>query len=601
MSMKPIISCLAIWMAAQGPSLAAVTLASNGKAECAIVHDPNAAAPEKHAAHELALTLKQITGSEFAVVASGDQLPRRAIFVGPGAAARKVFPKVPFDQLGPEELVIQTRGNRLLLAGGQPRGTLYAVSRFLQDQCGVRWWTPWASRIPSRPTLRVAGLNLRAKPAFEYREPYWFPAFNADWAIRNCVNGQSANIPPEKGGCVRYKGFVHTFYPLVPPEKYFAEHPEWYSLIKTQRTTKGAQLCLTNPKLRDCLVERVKQWLRESPEAGILSVSQNDWYGACECSECKALDDAEGSHAGTLLATVNHVAEHIEPEFPRVAIDTLAYQYTRKPPKTLRPRPNVIVRLCSIECNFREPLDAPPNAKFADDILGWSKTCQRLYVWDYTTDFAHYVQPHPNWFVLGPNLRFFQRHNVLGVFEQGAYQSHGSEMAELRGWVLAQLLWNPQQDDRALINEFLDGYYGPAAPFIRQYFALMHEASRGYNLTCFSGTDTPFLKFKPLAQAEQLWQQAEQAVASQPDLLPRVRLARLPVRYAWLTRWTQLRKECQDAGATWPLPESRKAVAEEWRVVANGVPGQAWTKVTSVNESGLTPEKFLARFAEERP
>jgi hypothetical protein len=73
------------------------------------------------------------------------------------------------------------------------------------------------------------------------------------------------------------------------------------------------------------------------------------------------------------------------------------------------------------------------------------------------------------------------------------------------------------------------------------------------------------------------------------------------VRYAWLTRWTQLRKECQDAGATWPLPESRKAVAEEWRVVANGVPGQAWTKVTSVNESGLTPEKFLARFAEERP
>jgi len=599
MSMKPIIACLALWMAAQGPSLAAVTLASNSKAECAIVHDPNAAAPEKHAANELALTLKQVTGSEFAVVASGDQLPRRAIFVGPGAAARKVFPKVRFDQLGPEELVIQTRGNRLLLAGGQPRGTLYAVSRFLQDQCGVRWWTPWASQIPSRPTLRIADLDLRAKPAFEYREPYWFPAFNADWAVRNCVNGQSANIPPEKGGCIRYKGFVHTFYPLVPPEKYFAEHPEWYSLIKTQRTTQGAQLCLTNPKLRDCLVERVKQWLRESPEAGILSVSQNDWYGACECSECKALDDAEGSHAGTLLAAVNHVAEQIEPEFPRVAIDTLAYQYTRKPPKTLRPRPNVIVRLCSIECNFREPLDTPPNAKFADDILGWSKICQRLYIWDYTTDFAHYVQPHPNWFVLGPNLRFFQKHNVRGVFEQGAYQSHGSEMSELRGWVLAQLLWNPQQDDRALINEFLDGYYGPAAPFIRQYFALMHEASRGYNLTCFSGTDTPFLKFKPLAQAEQLWQQAEQALASQPDLLPRVRLACLPVRYAWLTRWTQLRKECQDAGATWPLPESRKAVAEEWRVVANGVPGQAWTKVTSVNESGLTPEKFLSRFAED--
>ncbi len=309
---------------------------------------------------------------------------------------------------------MQTEGSRLLLAGGKPRGTLYAVSRFLQDHCGVRWWTPWASRIPSRPTLQLEPLKVQAKPAFEYREPFWFTAFDTDWAIRNCVNGQSANIPPEKGGCIRYKGFVHTFYPLVPPEKHFAEHPEWYSLIGTQRTAKSAQLCLTNPKLRDFLVDRVKQWLRESPEAHIVSVSQNDWHGACQCPECRALDEAEGSPAGSLLAAVNYVAEKIEPEFPQVAVDTLAYQYTRKPPRTIKPRPNVIVRLCSIECDFREPLEAPSNAKFGDDLRGWSRICQRLYIWDYTTDFAHYVQPHPNWFVLGPNLRFFQNLNING-------------------------------------------------------------------------------------------------------------------------------------------------------------------------------------------
>jgi hypothetical protein len=169
----------------------------------------------------------------------------------------------------------------------------------------------------------------------------------------------------------------------------------------------------------------------------------------------------------------------------------------------------------------------------------------------------------------------------------------------LRAWVLAQLLWNPQQDDRALINEFLEGYYGAAAPLIRQYFALLHEASQGFNLTCFAGTDTPFFRFKTLAPAEQLWQEAEKVVADHPDLLRRVRLARLPVRYVWLVRWTKLRQECQEAGATWPLPASRKQVAEEWRTVANGLPGQPWTKVTLINESGVTPEKFLARFAED--
>jgi len=595
--MKPILLLLLFGMATVGR--AELLLADAGRTEFVIVIDPAATAPEGTAAAELTSTLKQITGVEFAVQ-TNSKAPERAIIVGSGSAARGVFDDVPFNSLGAEELIIRTKGNHLLLAGGRPRGTLYAVSRFLQQQCGVRWWTPWASRIPKQSTLRIGDLNIREKPAFEYREAFWYPAFDADWSWWNGCNGNSSRLTPEKGGRISYKGFVHTFYPLVPPEKHFAEHPEWFSLIKGKRTTERAQLCLTNPKLRDFMVERVKQWLRESPDAGIISVSQNDWYGACECADCKALDDAEGTHAATMLAFVNYIAEKIEPDFPHVAIDTLAYQYTRKPPKTIRPRANVIVRLCSIECNFREPLEHPSNAAFADDIRGWSKICQRLYIWDYTTDFAHYVQPHPNWFVLGPNLRFFQQHNVRGVFEQGAYQSHGSEMSELRAWVLAQLLWNPQQDDRALIDEFLEGYYGPdAAPHLRRYLALMHDASKGHNLTCYSPSDAPHLRFKPLAEAERVWQQAEAAAANNAEFLERIRLGHLPVGYVWLSRWTQLRKECDALAAKWPLPDSRKQVADEWMNVARGVPGKGWTKITLLNEGGLTPEKWATRFEEK--
>jgi hypothetical protein len=573
----------------------------NGKSNCSIMVDPAAIEPEKRAASELAGFLRLITGAEIPIISAQEPPKENAIVVGPGPLARRMFPDVPFDQLGAEEFVIRTDPQRLLLAGGRPRGTLYAVSRFLQDECGVRWWTPWSSNVPQRASLTVPDLNRRARPAFELREPFWYPAFDPQWAVRHGCNGQSARIPPELGGCVTYKGFVHTFYPLVPPAKHFAEHPEWFSLLKGKRTADRAQLCLTNPKLRDFVAGQVKQWLRESPEAAIISVSQNDWHGACECAECKALDDAEGSHAGTLLAFVNDIAEKIEPDFPRVAIDTLAYQYTRKPPKTLRPRANVIVRLCSIECNFREPLDHPSNAAFARDMEGWSKICERLYIWDYTTDFAHYVQPHPNWFTLGRNVRFFQRHNVRGVFEQGAYQSHGSEMAELRAWVLAQLLWDPTRDDQALIDEFLGGYYGAAAKPIRNYLALLHEASQGHKLTCFSPTDVPFLTFKTLAQAEQLWRQAEAVVHGDPELLARVRLGHLPLGYVWLSGWTHLRRECRDQGAEWPLPDSRKQVADEWLTVANGLPGAPWTKVTLLNEAGLTPEKFIARFAENPP
>lgn len=575
-----------------GP-LDAATLAINGRPKSVIIVDPSATAVEFYAARQLAENLRQITGAVFEI-RTNTTAPRQSILVGQGKAALKYFPNVPYDKLGDEEWVIQTKGNRLLLSGGRPRGALYAVSRFLQDRCGVRWWTPWASRVPPQASLRIADLNIRGRPAFEYREPFWFTAFDADWCWKNLCNGNSSNLKPGQGGCVKYNGgFVHTSYPLVPPDKYFGAHPEWYSLIGGKRVSAGAQLCTSNPKLREFLLDQVREELRARPDARIVSVSQNDCFGPCECDNCKAIDDAEGSHAGSMIALVNYIAGKIAPEFPDAAIDTLAYQYTRKPPRRLRPLPNVIVRLCSIECNFREPLDDPSNAAFADDIRNWSKLTGRLYVWDYVTDFWHYMLPHPNWFVLGPNLRFFQTNHVRGVFEEGAYQSYDSEMEEMRAWVLAQLLRDPQQDDRALIREFLDGYYGAAGKSIWRYLELMENASKGFALYCGSSPDVPFLNFKTLRAAEQLWQQAEQAVAGDEDSLERVRLGHLAVRYAWLTRWDGLRKECAGGGGSWPLDDSKKKVAEEWRSVAHGIPGKPWTKVTAINEAGVTADQFI--------
>ncbi|HEU0038341.1 MAG TPA: DUF4838 domain-containing protein, partial [Verrucomicrobiae bacterium] len=432
-------------------------LAAGGKPRCVIVQSSEATQPEQHAAKELAAHLQQITGAKFEVQTNAGEIPKRALFVGQGEIAARVFPEVDFARFEPEEFVLRAKVEWLLLAGGRPRGTIYAVNRFLQEQCGVRWWAPWATNVPRRTALRIAALNVRGKPAFEFRAPFWFQGFDPPWKVRNGVNSEWHNIPADLGGCLKYKGHAHTFYPLVPPEKYFAGHPEWYSLLKGQRTRDRGQLCLSNPELRDFVVGRVKEWLRESPDASIISVTQNDWFGACECEKCKAIDDAEGGPSGSMITFVNYIAEKIEPEFPRQAVDTFAYQYTRKPPKTVKPRPNVIVRLCSIECNFREPLDHPSNAAFLSDLEGWSKICGRLYLWDYTTDFKNYVNPHPNWFTLGPNVRLFHQYGVRGVFEQGAYQGYGSELGELRAWVLAQLLWNPQQDDRALIKEFLEG------------------------------------------------------------------------------------------------------------------------------------------------
>ncbi len=570
-------------------------LSRRGKSLAPIIVQSGATETERYAAEELRAHLQAITGAPFELH-EAESLPPRAVVVGQGALAERLRPDINFRTLGDEETVLSCRDDYLLLAGGRPRGTLYAVYRFLHTQLGVRWWTPWAAHIPRRRDLTVPHLNLREQPAFEYREPFWYHAFDGDWAARNYSNGNRPNLTSKHGGKITYAGFVHTSFWLVPPQTHFAQHPEWYSLIDGKRRWERAQLCWTNPELRAFLVERVRQVLRENPQARIISISQEDWTGACQCERCRAVEEREGSAVAPILEAVNFIAERLEREFPNVAFDTLAYWYTRKPTRALRPRPNVIIRLCSIECSFAQPLESPMNADFAADIRGWSERCQRLYVWDYTTNFSHYLLPHPNYFVLGANLRLFHKHGVRGVFEQGAYQSHGGEMAELKAWVLAQLLWNPYQDEDRLINEFLKGYFGAAARHVGSYLRLMADAAREFKMTCFTNpVNAPYLHYPILRRAETLWERAERTVQSDPDLRWRVQIARLPVWYAWLVNWDRLQEQASVAKQTWQPPADKKTLAERWLQRATAPGPEGWKRITHVNEAGLTPEEFAKK------
>jgi hypothetical protein len=548
--------------------LSAVTISQDGQAKAVIVIAPDAPEPEQYAAKELAEFLGKITGATFES-AGQEKKDASCIFVGP-AAAKWASEQISTDGLGAEGIIIKTVGDDLVLAGGQPRGTLYAVYSFLEDQLGVRWWSSTESTVPSKPTVTVDSLNVRYVPPLEYRSPYWFDAFDGDWAARNKCNGQGHRLEAKHGGKHIYEGFVHTFYPLIPPQKYFAEHPEWFSEIDGKRTTDHAQLCLTNEAMRKELVKNLKERLRNNPAATIASVSQNDWIGNCKCKNCAAVEQEEGSPAGLMLRFVNAVAADIEQEFPNVAISTLAYQYTRKPPKITKPRDNVIVQLCSIECSFSKPLADDRNKAFRDDIIGWSPLCKRLYIWDYTTNFRHYIMPHPNLRVLGPNVKFFANHNVKGIFEQGAYTSSGAEMAELRAWVLAKLLWDPSRDGEALTNEFIDGYYGAAAPQIKAYLKVTHDAveQSGDWLGCFEQNHAKYLSLDTLSRGWQCLKAAEAAVQDNPELQFRVQVAQLPVMYTFLTRWNEMREAAKTAGADWPMPQSAKETCDQFLTIA---------------------------------
>lgn len=540
------VTCLlggVVCLAAAGTG-ADVTLAAGGRPEVVVVTPAAPTPAQTHAAEELVRFTAEMTGATLRVQTDAEPLPESAVLLGVTRYTDQVVGgPTDLGRLGDDGFRLKTAGKHLAIVGSGLRGTLYGVYELLERYGGCRWYASWHSLIPKRDPWTLPVIDDTQVPAFVMREPFWFDLFDGDLAARCRANGNRMDLKEKHGGKIRFGGglFVHTFYVLMPPGEFFAEHPEYFSELRGKRVADHAQLCLSNPDVVRLCTERLLERIRKDPGARLYSLSQNDWGGYCTCEKCRAIDEREGTPAGSLITFVNQVAEAVEKEFPDVWIETLAYQYTRTPPKTVRPRRNVVPRLCTIECDFSLPLDVSPypqDRKFVEDIKGWSALTDKLYIWDYTTNFAHYIGPHPNFNGLQGNARFFRDHHVVGLFEQGAYQGRHAEFAELRAWVLAKLLWDPDQDVEALYRDFFAGYYGAAAPIVRQYFDALQQltAPPEVALTIWMPPTSPFYPAGFFEQALTQWQQAEGAVTGDPGLLHNVRMGAIPVYYALICR-----------------------------------------------------------------
>lgn len=507
------------------------TLFENGKSDYSIVLADSASESETWAASELQRWLKEICGAELPIQNRRESVNDKQIVIGyderaariPGGSGQKPRPN-------DEAYWYLNDGPTLFIYGGSERGTMYGVFSFLERELGCRWYTPTVSVIPKRERFTFANLHHSEKPGVRVRNDFYFEAFEPIWAARNKVNG-AMSYREQPGGVESYWG-VHTFYPLVPPDEFFAEHPEYFSLIDGKRTTERAQLCLTNSDVLRIVTERLLKTIRENPQYLIYDVSQNDWYNPCQCDPCQTIVKREGSESGPVVWFVNQVAEAVEKEFPEKFVGTLAYQYTRKPPKFIKPRENVVIRLCSIEACFSHDFTScPENAEFLDDLRNWARIAPHLYIWDYVVNFSHYVMPYPNFPVLQPNIQTFRDNRAIGIMEQAAYQSRGGEFAELRAYVIAKLLWDPFCDVDAVIDDFMFGYYGRSGQFVREYFDLLHaQVTPERHIHLGLKPDDPLFSDAFVYDAGKLFDRAE-AVAENDDIRRRVELARLPLLY----------------------------------------------------------------------
>ncbi|MEN8116456.1 MAG: DUF4838 domain-containing protein [Bacteroidota bacterium] len=550
-----------------------LTIIKKGTSGYQIVLPENADNTIKYAADELQNYLEQISTSKIPVVTknSADSEKKRiSLFEDSGLKSVHT-------------VSIKTEGENLVISGGSSQSTLYAVYEFLEMYLGCKWFSPTVEKIPTLKTVSIeTPINYVYTPEITTR------TVHSKLFYENHTFADKQKVTHDAFPGYVSSARVHTFHRFVPEKNFYKKHPEYYALRGDKRL--HTQLCLTNKDVLQIVKDSAGAYFERFPNASVISVSQDDNTQHCQCDECRKIDEEEGSPSGSMIRFVNEIAK----EFPDKTISTLAYQYTRKPPKT-KPLDNVLVTLCSIECDRSAPIEEKCT-DFADDLRGWKKITENIRIWDYTTQFTNFLAPFPNIHTLQPNIQFFRDNHAKWIFEQHSHNP--SELFELRSYLTAKLLWNPDLDADKIITDFVDGYYEEAGIFVKKYIDLIHdEIKKDSDFFLFLYGDpaqgfNSWLSPELLMQYNSFFDDAEKAVAGNPVVLQRVRAARLSIDYA-------------------SLELARNGMSPDFRLLKEGEVSKDITvrlnrfeescqkaNITLMNEMGYTVNEYLTLYVE---
>lgn len=579
---RTIISAVLLCAPASGQQNTRLIIVKRGEPEYRIVTAAHSSIIEKQAARLLQEYIQKISGATIPIYTDQDRPVKNEIIVGfSNRTSDKKWQKLE-GKLAPDGYQISTEKGKLLILGGEHKGTIYGVVELLEKYLGCRKYSPTVEYVPQRTTIAFARIHISDQPANTFRVVYGRFSQNEaykTWQRLDNVDDMFA------------EGFmVHTLGRLIPWQRYFSTNPEYFALVNGKRVID--QPCLSNPEVFRIVTEELKEEMAKQPDKRVWSVSQNDNFSYCQCPACRAAIEEEGSPAGPIIRFINKVAE----QFPDKIISTLAYEYSRSAPKVTKPRDNVQIMLCTIELNRSKSIESDSMSRqFVQDFADWGKISKDIYLWDYTVNFSHHLSPFPNLHVLQPNIRFFTRNGAHEQFQQ-SNTDVGHEFSELKSYLISRLLWNPNINADSVIDDFLNGYYGKAASFIRQYINLLEwECIRsGERLDIFEPPTMhagSFLSADNMAAYNNLFDEAEASVKDQSEILQRVKVARLPIEYAAM----EIAKNDLFGSRGWYSGDSNrftlrpemKNMLEDFYATckANGV--------QTLNEPGLTPEEYL--------
>ena len=314
---------------------------------------------------------------------------------------------------------------------------------------------------------------------------------------------------------------------------------------------------MTNPDLIRFITKNAKKWIKDNPGAQIISLSTGDFTNTCECPRCKAAYEKYGK-TGVLVRLVNQVAAELAKEYPDILVDTLAYYWTREPPKNIKMHKNVVVRYCAggATCYYHTLDECELNKarNMYENLLDWIRITPRVWVWYYVHG-GDELHPIPVFNSISHNFKLMRDAGVKGFFIQTAWGRmlrNGGGLLDLQAYLFAKVIWDPDYDVQKGIEEFARDCYGAAAGQIISYVKMVDDEDSytgtlpEYAQDSVDKHKLPFNRFHAaggwmmpmrkdkLGLMDKLFDEAERAVADDPGALERVKVVRLSVQYAIL-------------------------------------------------------------------
>ena len=476
-----------------------------------LVTGKNPARLEKIAAEELQLFYQKIYGKKLKVVSESAAKGKSAVYLGNTAFAKANG--IDCSKADKEEWILRTKGKNLIITGGVPAGTLYGVYAVL-ERLGVGFIAPEETVIPgNKPDFPV--FNERKKPDMEGRliydgisnhlhrvkAPDESRKMYVKWLLRNRINGcATRHVPPiYVGGMYNIPHPQYHNFCYYVPRSLFDKHPEYFQMDEQGRRLKplsdsmSGSLCLSNKDVRRITLESLRRMIKEDrkkfakedwPYVYDISQLDNAPY-FCKCSDCKKISAIDGSETGLLLDYINHVAREIRKEYPEIVIRTFGYSASKVPPKKIMPEKNVLIQLTD-SFSSRDPYkptESTLDKWYSFYFNEWFKAAPTLMMWDYwNLGGATYSNPprvDTVFDAIQPDIRFFHRNKVRAMFYEASMDGSSPQVFMLLNYfVTSHLMVDVNADVEKLADQYIKGYFGPAAKVMKKYFLAIREGVR---------------------------------------------------------------------------------------------------------------------------